>query len=222
MHTMPLVSTDAALTRFKLANTITTTDALLKISEVQGEYYGAVFIEENGTSLPTEPAIEFESTAPNQNKFVLLENLQGKEVVVIIVNKNPDDKHMNLKLEVLNRFLTVKTVNAIGEPIAGATVIVGERKRNGVELIPPTPTAYQTALVLNQRTGKPIGQANALNNLGRVYVDQGKLTTALSTYQEALILHQREDDKIGQGTVLNNLGRVYFVQGKLNEALSAH
>src|SRR4029079_13849743 len=63
--------------------------------------------------------------------------------------------------------------------------------------------------------GKNANNVNAYNNLGLVYVDQGKLDLALFIYQKAL----NSIDGAGQNALLHaNLGKVYLAQGKVGDA----
>ena len=63
-------------------------------------------------------------------------------------------------------------------------------------------------------------EATALNNVGSVYQDQGKLAEALEQYQKALVINSAIAPKSREtATYSNNVGRIYHTQGKLPEAL---
>ena len=70
--------------------------------------------------------------------------------------------------------------------------------------------------------GNPLGQANALNNIGNVYRNQGKLEEALEFYQAALKIHQEIGHPLEQANALRSIGNVYSDQGKLEEALVSY
>jgi len=78
---------------------------------------------------------------------------------------------------------------------------------------------YRDALAILKEIGNPLGQAAALNNIGLVYFQQGRLEEALKSYQDALTIHKEISKPLGQANTLLNIGRVYFNQDKKTEAM---
>ncbi|MFP5264444.1 MAG: ATP-binding protein [Blastocatellia bacterium] len=60
--------------------------------------------------------------------------------------------------------------------------------------------------------------ARALNSLGIIYKEQGKLTEAEEAHNQSLAIRLAADDRIGEGQTLMNLGLVYMSQGRTEEA----
>lgn len=63
------------------------------------------------------------------------------------------------------------------------------------------------------------GQAQALNNLGVIYRDQGKYPDALNYYLRSLKIIEETGNKRAYATSLNNIGVIYNYQGELQKAL---
>ncbi|MGK7925133.1 MAG: tetratricopeptide repeat protein [Spirulina sp.] len=63
------------------------------------------------------------------------------------------------------------------------------------------------------------GEADILNNIGRVYFDLGEKQKALEYFGKALNLVQVGGDRVGEADILNNIGRVYFDLGEKQRAL---
>ncbi|TXB64833.1 tetratricopeptide repeat protein [Vicingus serpentipes] len=61
--------------------------------------------------------------------------------------------------------------------------------------------------------------ANALNNLGLIYRDEGDIEKALDYYTQSLKLLEVTNDKHGLADCLNNIGFLYKNKGELNNAL---
>jgi two-component sensor histidine kinase/Tfp pilus assembly protein PilF len=62
--------------------------------------------------------------------------------------------------------------------------------------------------------------AGALNNIGYIYDDQGKVVEALEYYHKSLTIREELDDTLGIAISLNNIGIIYVNQGELDYALS--
>ncbi|MDI6105978.1 tetratricopeptide repeat protein [Actinoplanes sp. NEAU-A12] len=69
-------------------------------------------------------------------------------------------------------------------------------------------TIHAHALDAAHRTGDPVGQADALTNLGATHLTMGRYGPATEYLQQALHLFQRTDSSIGQARALANLGAV--------------
>jgi tetratricopeptide (TPR) repeat protein len=63
------------------------------------------------------------------------------------------------------------------------------------------------------------GVAQTLNNLGIVYLNQGKLDKAIDCYKKSLEIKRQLGDDNGVGVTLCNLGAIYEIQGKLDDAI---
>ncbi|HYZ08826.1 MAG TPA: tetratricopeptide repeat protein [Pseudonocardiaceae bacterium] len=74
-------------------------------------------------------------------------------------------------------------------------------------------TIHTYALHAARHTGKPAGEADALNNLGRIYRQQGHYRQAADHLQQALTLAREISDRVGEVRALSTLGTVYHRQG---------
>ncbi|MDJ0717276.1 MAG: tetratricopeptide repeat protein, partial [Prochloraceae cyanobacterium] len=78
---------------------------------------------------------------------------------------------------------------------------------------------HQRQLELEAETQKQLERqrqdAESHNNLGKVYLEQGKLEEALAAFERAIELDPQNAESH------NNLGKVYLEQGKLEEAVAA-
>ena len=63
------------------------------------------------------------------------------------------------------------------------------------------------------------GLADALNNIGYNYCNQGDIPKALDYWERCLKLQQAIGDKQGIATTINNIGAVYNNQGDKEKAL---
>lgn len=63
------------------------------------------------------------------------------------------------------------------------------------------------------------GEALNLNNIGQIYLSQGKNDQALNLYQQALNIYKENNYKQGAAVTLNNIGRIYLNQGKYAQAI---
>src|SRR6266516_1450629 len=81
---------------------------------------------------------------------------------------------------------------------------------------------YQRALAGYERALGPDHSStlNAVNNLGLLYADQGKLGEAERMYQRALVGYEKalQPETIPALKTVSNLARLYRDQGKTNEA----
>ena len=71
----------------------------------------------------------------------------------------------------------------------------------------------ETARSLAERLQDDREVATQLNNLGRVYLEFGRLETAVDTFRRALAIDRRLDDRYAQAYDLRNLGRALALQG---------
>lgn len=81
---------------------------------------------------------------------------------------------------------------------------------------------YQEALSLYQAVSDKSGEAETLNNIGRVHSDLGEKQEALDSYAKALSLFESIDSKIDQALVLNNIGRIQDDLGEKQKALNSY
>ena len=72
------------------------------------------------------------------------------------------------------------------------------------------------------RLGNPLGQANALGNLGIVAREQGDYAAARTYLEQALELDTRLGNPLGQANALGNLGIVAREQGDYAAARTYH
>jgi len=67
--------------------------------------------------------------------------------------------------------------------------------------------------------GSRLGEANTLNNLGRVYNNLGQRQKALDSLNQALSIWREVGNRSGEASTLDNLGRAYSDMGQGTEAL---
>lgn len=91
------------------------------------------------------------------------------------------------------------------------------QKRDASEAI----RAYGEAQEIFRAEGNVMGQARALNNIGVVYLFQGKQDEAIKHLQSALDAFKQFHATLGQARVFLNLGSVYHQQGKSQESLNS-
>ena len=61
--------------------------------------------------------------------------------------------------------------------------------------------------------------AEALNNIGAIYDDQGKIHAAADFYKQSLEIYDEIGHKLGMATSLNNIGYIYMHLGDIEAAL---
>src|SRR6185436_10292055 len=79
--------------------------------------------------------------------------------------------------------------------------------------------SYEGALKIHRELGHPTGIATALNNIGLVHAEQGRLDACLASLDEALKLHRDAGDRNGQQIARANRGYVLLSAGRVKEAL---
>lgn len=77
--------------------------------------------------------------------------------------------------------------------------------------LPSANTAEKNSLLFTK--------ANALNNIGYVYKQQGNTSKALEWYEKSLKIRKQLDDKKGIATSFNNIGLIYNNLGDISKAL---
>lgn len=65
-------------------------------------------------------------------------------------------------------------------------------------------------------------KANALNNIGYVYKQQGNIAKALEWYNKSLKIREEIGNKYGIANSLNNIGRIYNIQGDIRKAIECY
>ncbi len=70
------------------------------------------------------------------------------------------------------------------------------------------------------RSTLQVDLANAINNIGLIYRDQGQIKEALEYYHRSLKIQEEIGDKIGIAYSLNNIGFIYSGQGQIQQALA--
>ena len=78
--------------------------------------------------------------------------------------------------------------------------------------------SFIEAYKLYLQTDHVLGQANTLNDLGRLQVRQDRLDEAEKSFLEASELSLQIHDVLGQANALNDLGRLQMRRGRLDEA----
>jgi eukaryotic-like serine/threonine-protein kinase len=106
----------------------------------------------------------------------------------------------------------------------------GDLKNSGVMLVwsadflrakgdlPGARKQAEEALLIFRQIGNQLYAAQALNELGIVFNDEGKLAEAKSYYEQALRDYREADYKVTIGDELNNIGQVVERMGDLSEA----
>ena len=79
--------------------------------------------------------------------------------------------------------------------------------------------SYQQALAIRREIGDRAGEAITLNNIGVVYVDQGRYAEALDTFPQALTIRREVGDRVGEGITLDEIGFATQQQNQPNVAL---
>ena len=69
---------------------------------------------------------------------------------------------------------------------------------------------YQRALAIRRELGDRSGEAETLNNIGTLRLDQRDEKAALDHYQRALAIRRELGDRSGQAQTLNNIGTVHL------------
>ena len=82
-------------------------------------------------------------------------------------------------------------------------------------------STHEIAIACAEKAGNRAGVARTLNNLGLVYLQQGKWPEALVAFEQSLQISHELGDVHGVTQTINNLGSVYYQQGKWQEALVA-
>lgn len=75
------------------------------------------------------------------------------------------------------------------------------------------------ALELAEQNDYQRGKANALNNIGVIYKNQGVYDVALDYYIKSLRISTEIEDKKGRASSMNNIGTVYSLKGVYDKAL---
>lgn len=76
-----------------------------------------------------------------------------------------------------------------------------------------------TSASSKEKTAFLLIKANALNNIGYAYKQQGNTAKALEFYEKSLKIRERLEDKKGIATSFNNIGLIYNNLGDISKAL---
>jgi CHAT domain-containing protein/tetratricopeptide (TPR) repeat protein len=90
-----------------------------------------------------------------------------------------------------------------------------EDKRKSIE-------KYHEALELYRRATDRNGEAQTLNNIGKIYWSLGEMRKALEKLNEALPISQAIGDRSGEAVTLHNIGAVYDAMGERQKALEKY
>ncbi|KAF7364973.1 TPR-like protein [Mycena venus] len=85
----------------------------------------------------------------------------------------------------------------------------------------PAKVAFQSALDLHKEAKNRLGQANDLQNVGKLYMRLAQLEDAEQALQSALDLHKEVNSRLGQANDLMNLGELYMRLARLEDAEQA-
>ena len=77
---------------------------------------------------------------------------------------------------------------------------------------------YEQSLAASERIGDRRSMSAALNNLGILLKDQGKLEEALGVHQRSLALRREIGDRNWTAVSLSNIGVVLFEEDRLGDA----
>jgi len=80
-------------------------------------------------------------------------------------------------------------------------------------------TCYEQALTLARTIGDRTLEAQALANIGNVYVALSEQQQALAYYQQALEIFRATGNHSGEAATLSGIGHVYSIAGRRREAL---
>ena len=75
---------------------------------------------------------------------------------------------------------------------------------------------FEKSLTVNQNT---IDEAPTLNNIGKIYAEQGDFLTAIKYQKEALAKAEQMDGKLEMAQINLGLANTYYKQGKVNLAI---
>jgi len=75
---------------------------------------------------------------------------------------------------------------------------------------------------ISQTLKDPYWSVLALNNIGRIYYDQGDHVKALNCYEEALQFTNINQISLGRAAILDGIGNIFQDQGKYSEALKRY
>jgi tetratricopeptide (TPR) repeat protein len=79
---------------------------------------------------------------------------------------------------------------------------------------------FERSLAMRQEAGNRSGEAQSLNNIGRVHHGRGENTIALEHYQASLAIRQDLGDRAGEARMLFHLALFFEQQGDSSKALS--
>ncbi len=63
------------------------------------------------------------------------------------------------------------------------------------------------------------GLADAYNNIGFIYNNQGDIPNALENFRKSLSMQEKLGDKVGVAESMSNIGVIYYFQNELSKAL---
>lgn len=113
-------------------------------------------------------------------------------------------------IEIYSRLGNAAVVEDLRESLIA--VLISDRRFEGAESL------IQQQLLSAQDNNDVAGQIDSLNNLGTVYIQQGKIIQAQRIFAEALELAREDTDIAGLGLTLSNLGLAAW---RLNDLDSA-
>ena len=75
---------------------------------------------------------------------------------------------------------------------------------------------------MNLEPNIPLLRANALNLLGNLHSDQGRVDQARECFEASLAIFRELGDRRGESSALNNLGNLHCDQGRMDETLECY
>lgn len=81
---------------------------------------------------------------------------------------------------------------------------------------------FQRASALQKEFGSKLDLVDTLNQLGQLYVFQGRGEEAIELHQEALAIAKEIGDRFGEGNSLTYLGNVYNILGEYHQSVQLY
>ena len=128
-------------------------------------------------------------------------------------------KSLKIREEIGNKIGIAISLNNIGYIYKNQGVASTEASAKE-ELLNKALEYYHKSLIIKKEIGDKKGIANSLNNIGRIYDDQGDAPQALEYFHKSLMLREEIGDKRGIAYSLDNIGGIELNQGKLTTALN--
>ena len=220
------VQSNLGLLHYQLSNFELAEDMLLKVYRKRWLNIGLYSLIHNNLALvkaelgKNEEALELFKTSLKINRFTsrYLEHPDQSEMITssmgqILVNMNREEEGAAL-LEKAMADRKRNNSDPSNNPLVNnlATSLIGKSPHKALYY-------QEKALKQAQKTGNLAGEATALNNLGYIYIEEGKLARSKAYLKRAISISQQLKNKSIEGLCLHNLGLYHYRKGQLEVAI---